>query len=145
MNLGKHKKFNKKLFEENDPKARETVINYMASLGFKFYPNHDPYGIDLLSDNGICIEVERRAKDWTAKYFDYPTVHIPTRKFKFFLLKKMWYVIVNNDYTRLGIFEGDKLEKYFHTVRTVRNKYIKKGEQFFFIPVDQFKWINLNN
>ena len=46
------KKFNNKLYEQNDNKARVSAKKYWNSIGIKVTDNPDKYGPDLLFDDG---------------------------------------------------------------------------------------------
>jgi len=50
------KKFNKKLFEQNDPKARKIAKEYFAKRGIKLEDHKNKYGPDLVAKCKLCLE-----------------------------------------------------------------------------------------
>ena len=80
------KPFNKKLYNDNDPRSREVILNYYHKrglLGLK--ENPDKYGIDLITDDGHWgIELERHGKWLGNKDYVYRDIHILSRKVHLF-------------------------------------------------------------
>ena len=141
--IGKHKAFNQIEFDRSDPKSRAVVKAYLKSFGLHYKDNPNECGIDLVGINtGDTIEIEHRWL-WKGSIWPYLTVHIPERKGKFLNIKNINYVVVNNDFTYIGICLYENLKKYIDKVIEVRNSAIKEGEYFYDIPVDCFEWINL--
>lgn len=135
----KTKKFCPKLLEENDTKYRDVVKAYLLSQGYKVKDNEDKYGQDL--EAYFYVEFEKRSC-WTEDKFPYDTVHIPFRKQKF-LFSNCMYFVLSADGKR-GMFCSNK-DILMSPVATISNKYVKKGELFYNVPLDKFEVVELPN
>lgn len=145
--IGKYKKFDKELFEQNDLKSRHVVKKFFFYKNIIVDDNKNKYGVDLISEDGnVQIEIERRPM-WKNEEFPYSKINIPERKAKFFKNEKVSYVIVSNDYSRLGIIQGKKLINYINkdNLEESSNKFINFGEMFYKIPKEEFKWFKIDN
>lgn len=100
--------------------------------------NPDKYGVDLfvrggLADRAIEVEVKRV---WTGATFPWNTVQLPERKHKYLLQGlPVEYWLLNNDLTSAIVIYGSSLSKYEPV--EVPNKYLRKGERFYQIPVNE--------
>ena len=113
--INKTKRFNKKLWKENDKKGKE----FATSILKKIYGNNikivegTEYGVDLkLFEDDILIktaEVEVRHSWGNDSKFPFNTVNIPYRKKKFFTNNICEYISINRLFTRcLLIKEKDE-------------------------------------
>jgi len=133
-----YKKFDQKLFNENDPKAREVVKGYFKNQRYLVSDNGQ-YDIDLLV--GVGVEIERRPL-WSGSNFPFATVNIPFRKEKFLKEARLKYFVVNNEYTYGLVIDGDEILKY--PVKENKNKFVPSGELFYSVPREKFKKIEFN-
>jgi len=144
---GIHKKFDKQLFDQNDPKSRSVVKEFFKKHNLLFKDNTDKYGIDLLSsDETVGIEIERRLV-WVGNSFPYDEINLPERKTKFFLKNiATFYVILSKDYSRMGMISGKVIKEYLtdDLLKENSNKFVNNGELFYKIPKNKFKWFNLD-
>ena len=110
------KPFNKKLYNDNDPRSREVILNYYHKrglLGLK--ENPDKYGIDLITDDGHWgIELERHGKWLGNKDYVYRDIHILSRKVHLFNNDKMnvVFVVLNNEYSKAAYLWKSIIQKY---------------------------------
>ena len=140
--IGKHKKFSKKLYSQNDPKSRKIVIEYFKKQGIILRNNENKYGVDLVSEDGKHqYEVEHRLI-WETEEFPYDEINVPERKAKFFVDKCVSYVILSRDYSQLGMINGKELAKHIkdENLKESSNKYIREGEYFYKVPKSAFQW-----
>ena len=140
--IGKLKPFSKSLHRSNDPKSRKVVKEYLKQRGIEVEDNKDKYGVDLVATDGsMKIEVEHRSV-WDTKIFPFDTVNIPERKGKFFKEKSVSYAISSKDYSRIGMIKGEELKKHLirENLYMNPNKYVKKGEYFYAVPLEAFQW-----
>lgn len=138
------KPFEQSLFDENDPKSREAVITYFASRGIFLFDNPDRYGVDLKNKDGsLSVEVERRPV-WDKDEFPFKEVNVPSRKAKFFNAGAA-YVIVSNDFSRIGVIRNSLILKYLNsdTLKESANRYVGSGELFYKIPKSEFTWTKI--
>ena len=145
--IGKYKKFDKELFNDNDPKCRKVVKDYLAKYNIFVNDNPNKYGVDLLSeDESVQLELERRT-GWIKEEFPFKEVNIPERKAKFFTNGKVSYVVISNDYSHIGIITPKKVQKYIDKkyLKESSNRFIQSGELFYKIPKSEFKWVKIDN
>lgn len=105
--------------------------------GFDCCINPNKYGIDIVTG---LFEVERRP-GWSGPVFPFDTIHIPTRKQKFFKTINIKYCILNAELTYLMIANSRDIIKC--QIMEVKNKYVKKAEMFYDVPVTFFKRVKL--
>lgn len=142
---GVYKRFDKKLFNQNDPKSRNVVKEYFKKHDVVLKDNDDKYGVDLISeDESVKFEIERRLV-WDKKDFPYDDINLPERKAKFFLENNVSYIIISKNYSHIGIILGCDIKKYLNDdcLKESRNKFVKSGELFYKLPKTEFKWIKL--
>jgi hypothetical protein len=143
---GEYKTFDKKLFQQNDPKSRDVVKTFLNKKGIEVKDNSNQYGIDLISINGnIKFEVERRLV-WNRYEFPFNEVNLLERKTKFFTESNTYYIIVSKDYTRIGIINNSDIKKYMTetNLKESKNKFVSHGEMFYKLPKEKFKWIDVD-
>lgn len=141
-----NKPFDQQLYNENDPKGREVVRNFIELRGYTVIDNPDEYHADLIAkkrDVEYLLEVERRDKEhWDVK-FQYKTVTIPKRKEKF-TDKEFAYIIVRYDGKEIGILSREKVKKYFTEEYVIyKNTKYQSNESFFDIPTNEFVFISI--
>lgn len=142
---GAYKQFDQKLFNQNDPKSRAVVKQYLSNNGIDVNDNANKYGVDLVSENGeVKIEVERRLV-WKNEKFPFNEINLPERKAKFFKENNVSYAIVSEDYKRIGLINGKNIQEYITdaNLKENPNKFVGAGEMFYKIPRDKFKWVTL--
>jgi len=141
--INKTKRFNKKLWKENDKEGKE----FATSILKKIYGNNIKivegveYGVDLkLFEDDTLIktaEVEVRHSWGNDSKFPFNTVNTPYRKKKFFTNNICEYVSINRLFTRcLLIKEKDILNS---PIEENKNKYVKSGEKFFKVDISKCK------
>lgn len=139
------KKFDKKLFEENDPPTRKIAIKYFEAQGFVVEENPKKLGLDLLlfdkQKNFVrYIEVERK-KVWKEDNFQYPDVQFLARKDKKILEainegKEVFYFMTNLNWTRAIIVSGKEVLN--SPIQTRYTKYNSK-EDVHNVPLTKVK------
>ena len=142
---GSYKKFDQKLFNDNDPKSREIVINFFKKYNIILKDNEDKYGVDLISEDGsMKFELERRLV-WNKTEFPFSDINLPERKAKFFLQNNVSYIIISNDYSHIGIIMGGDIKEYIKNtnLKESANKFVSRGEMFYKLPKHKFKWIKI--
>lgn len=136
------KDFSPELYADNDD-AKHLVIELLNRNSWQARVNPDPYGIDLIAVNGteeIVVEVEVKHR-WSGSEFPYSTVQIPARKKKFAELANSWFVVINAERTHCLVASGQALLNSKLVI--VPNKYVAEGEQFFSVPLSDFRLIAL--
>jgi hypothetical protein len=144
--MSNSKPFDQSLHDECDPKAREVVKRYYKSMGITMLDNEDKYGVDLISEDGSRqAEVERRLV-WRSGDFPFADINMPERKAKFFLNSNASYVVVSEDFTRVGGISNENLRKFIKedNLKANPNKYVGSGEMFYKLPRHLFTWITVS-
>lgn len=137
--IGRHKKFDKELFEENNHAAIARVLQHVNDLGLFASLNEDIYGPDIVVYSGFrkvsYVEVERK-RVWKGAEFPWITVQLPERKGKF--LKKrlpIEFWLLNESMDHVVIIPDFTLLK--ERLVEIRNVLVPDGELFYQVPVSE--------
>ena len=143
------KPFDRKLFHENDARARVAVIVYLHNQGLVAQDNDDQYGVDLLirrpDSPQIIYAVEVEVKHvWSGDTLPWSSVQLPARKLRYAqeTLVPVEYWILNRELTHAiviyekSLVDRDPIEVY--------NKYVSRGEFFYQIPLEETDLIGLS-
>jgi hypothetical protein len=167
------KKFSKKLFEQNDPKARKIAIEYFKKFNIRLEDHPNKYGPDLKAMCKFCFEagytldsceicgsedepwrerefvppfyVEVEVKRvWKGDEFPWATVQFPERKAKY---------IYQSDKPVIFFMLNAKCNRAFivegrHILKSklvpVHNMYMRGGDEFFFqVPINKGKFVDV--
>jgi len=141
--INRTKRFNKKLWKENDKKGKE----FATSILKKIYGNNIKivegveYGVDLkLFEDDTLIktaEVEVRHNWGNDSKFPFNTVNIPYRKKKFFTNNICEYISINRLFTRCLLIKEKDISS--SPIEENKNKYVKSGEKFFMVDISKCK------
>ena len=137
------KPFSQSLHDKYDKLGRFAVKWLFSSDIIEYVDNPDVYGVDLLGYNvyteDICRHVEVEVKaSWEEGPFPYKSVNIPFRKKKFFTEPtEVWFCMVRADGNALIAIDSTDLLWNAEIVE-VKNKYNKRGEPFYRVPIENF-------
>lgn len=135
------KKFDEKLFNENDVPSRQIAIEYFRRHDKVAVENPNKYAIDLIVDDQFYCEVEVK-KGWKGSYFPFKDLQIPGRKKKFTQSDKpVMFMIMNNEKTHALVALGEDVMNC--PTRMVSNKYVPDGELFYVVPFEKLTKIKL--
>ncbi len=143
---GIRKPFSKSLHAKNDPRSREIVKMFFASQRIILIDHPNKYDIDLLTEDGkLRVEVERRVV-WKEEKFPFPSIHVLERKKKFFEAGDTHYCIVSKNYDYLGFISSTTISKYMDSKYLIEipNKFVKRGEYAYDIPIDKFEFYSVD-
>lgn len=128
------KRFDRKLYDECDQRARECTTQYLESVGYQVEPHPDRYAQDLIATmDGYSHMVECEMKlVWEGIDFPYPTVQLPERKKKFFNPPTQFF-IWNALGTHAVSFWSSTVEQLEPV--EVPNRYVYSGEMFYQVPL----------
>ena len=145
----KSKQFDRALHDASDIPARDAVRRFYATLGVVLHDNPDPYGIDLITEDGkVLVEVERRMV-WDKPEFPFVEVNFLQRKVKFFTGHAegvlVDYAIVSNDFKKVGIIDRQSIVDIVIDTEPEEspNRYVNDSEFFYKIPRSAFKWFDV--
>jgi len=141
-----NKKFDPSLHNKYDDVGRTVVKNYFKSkLNIDAIDNSDIYGVDLIltKNNNVVgyAEVEVR-NNWDKDNFPFDTLNVPSRKKKL-LENEMptFFFSVNKILTRMFCCKAEIVLQC--PLVENKNKYVKDGEYFYKVPVNDLKLIIL--
>ena len=124
-------KFNKDAYDACDSKAKNSLRNYLDTLGIYTQINED-YGADIKSFEEVLHEVE--VKSTYIDKFKWGSVHIPARKRKLLKGKTIIFWVMNHDCTKALMIEGKHMkDEYLENVPNTRNP---EGELFYDNPIN---------
>jgi hypothetical protein len=131
----KRQAFDRNLYDDNDS-AKELVLEFLnATTEATWSVGEDPYGPDLENDETTeLVEVEVK-HNWKSGIADFPftTVQLPERKSKWKDLPISFWVL-RSDHQRAIIIPASALQEKY--LKEVSNKFVRKGEYFYQIPVE---------
>lgn len=146
--IGKHKKFDKKLYDSFDGSAKQAVCRYLLKRGHEVVIPEEDFGADLYhidkSNRQVHHEVEVSRCYWHGDTFVSRTTSIPERKIR--LLEKgykhllHWMLNVPLSMACVTNMNRYCLPKF---LQEVSNRYITRGEYFFKIPTELCRIIKL--
>lgn len=139
-----YKKFSKKLFNQNDPKARKLCKElFSKKFGVELVDNPDKYGPDLMHKDGKkFVECEIK-KVWSGDVFPYATVQFPERKWKYTRAGPVTFVMFNAECTSGLFVDGQDVIK--SPLKPVKNIYVSRGENFFQVPMSKVDFFSLQD
>ena len=144
-----NKKFDRELFNENDPQTRESAKKLLPPklkeiLKLNEEPvledNPEPYDIDLICPKyNLSVEVETK-HGWGSGKFQWGDMHIPRRKFIYTKIEgDVFFVIFNTDRTQAGIMTKDSVKK--ERVVNKFNRLSRLHEDYISVPVEEIIWV----
>ena len=143
--IGKSKPFSKRLHASNDPKSRAIVKKFFAERDITLVDHPNQFDIDLTTEDGkLRVEVEHRL-NWDEHDFPYTEVNVPERKAKFFQNGTTHYVILSENYKRLGFIGASKIQKFMkpECLKESSNRFMKEAEYFYKIPQTEFEFFDV--
>ena len=150
------KPFSKTMYDIADTSAKKQMINWIEDNHPSCSVNSDEnyfFDIAVKSDDGgkpFFYEVEVKygwKEEWPD---DWKELRIPHRKQR--LIDKwkkeypeslLTFVVFNNDCTKAWHVDGNVVAD--SEVKEASNRYVRKGEMFFHIPVDQAYVVDMTN
>ena len=137
------KKFSQQQFDQDDALAKRVVSKFLFKRWKVIPVNGDQYDVDLkcYRDGKVVsyVEVERR-HNWK-RDFEFPTVHVPGRKKKFFLLDKPSFIFsVRTDLKKALWTSGQNVLE--SPIVYLDNKECK-NEDFFDVSLEKWTLVDL--
>ena len=145
---GVRKTFSRDLHSRHDNPARAQAKSYWSQQGYVVVDNPNEKGVDLLlvdpDTNDVVGYVEVEVKNnWNNKTFQYGTLQLPERKGKYIEQygNKINYMVYSKDLTQAFIIGSLVLKR--SPLVEVSNKYVRKGEYFYQVPVNKCKLVQM--
>ena len=140
------KPFDRTLYTLADSKAKTTMSSWLIQQGHEITNTIEEYNCDLGSvkdgkQYNSEVEIKYSWKEaWPSTWDE---IRIPFRKNRLLNIDNLTFYILRADCQQAWAINSDIL-KNIATVKEVSNKYVKKGEKFFHIPVNYALLLNLN-
>lgn len=132
------KRFDKRLYDENDKKTKEWAKKILPK-GYEIRENDNKIKVDLIvsKDNVDIFYIEVECKSsWDESKFPYDNLNIPSRKKKYTELDKPTLFIVFNahgsDY--LCLWGSTLIES---PLEEVKNRFVSHNEMFYKVPLNK--------
>ena len=150
------KPFDRKLWKENDKKAKVTAVDFIESTGvakLKVPLDEQPerykagdFEAETKKGKTLLFEAERK-RVWveSGKWQGYPTIDFPGRKAA---SKADYFVMVNEHLDTLCFIPGDKVRKAPAEPKNTRNQYNgqkTEGELFLRVPLTDAVFFHKQN
>ena len=147
--LGVTKKFDRALYDKSDKPCKDAIIKYLVSKKHIITNVKEKYTCDIesISEDGTVCFSETEIKyawegEWPTHWID---VRIPYRKQK--LLdrkdKNLTFYVLRSDLKETWVIPDFTIKKYA-VIKEMPNRYVPKGEKFFFIPADKIHKVLLS-
>jgi hypothetical protein len=134
-------KFNQRLYDENDKRAKDALRKYLDSLGIYTFIQED-YKADIKGFREEHYEAEIKntwKEDWPVSW---RTIHIPARKKKYMDDgKTVIFWIFNYNCSQAWRIHGDHLTE--DHIENIPNKRYPEGEPFYNIPTRLGKLVEI--
>lgn len=145
---GKHKPFDKKLYEAFDGSAKQAVCRYLLRKGHEVIIPKEDYGADLYhidkAGRNVYHEVEVSRCYWSGDKFNSHETSIPERKIR--LVEKgypyLLHWLLNMQLSHAVVTNMNKYCKE-EFLREFSNQYIDRGEFFYKIPLKYCRIVTL--
>lgn len=135
--MNARKGFDRELFLKYDGLAKEATINFLQRDAREYTENRYKQDIIFKGDNGPLFAECEVKRVWRGFDFPYDSVQLPERKKKFFD-KPTLFFIWNEDCSRAATFWSSDVQTL--TPVEVSNRYIRKGEYFYQVPLDMVRF-----
>ena len=137
------KPFDRRLYEQNDGKAKKAVLSFLRLHADEAQENPDEYGVDILfCFGGQDWQAEVEIKHgWDGGDFPFDTIHLPQRKLRYIPRERVLYFILSSDLRRALIIPGEAAHR--SELVSVPNKYVESDELFCNIPVAAGRIVDL--
>ena len=145
------KKFNRKLYEEADAKAKKAMKPWLTKQGYHDIDFTETKGVDcscMKEDAPAYFELEIKYS-WRGNPYPYHDLRIPYRKKKYIdtWVKNgsngtLTFVVFNNDCTWGAFIDGDVVKN--SEVLTMDTRFTK-DEKFFHIDVEDIQQIDMGS
>lgn len=142
------KQFDKTSFKRNDPKSRRVISKYIKEiLGIDdVIENPDKYGIDLIVNGVVGVEVEHREKYWNSGKFPFPDVNIFGRRAKYINPFNSVYIVISIDWSTIGVLMNNYIGEYIIPTNLYNHATFNcEDDDVFKIPRSVFFWRDLSS
>ena len=139
------KRFDPNLYTLADTQAKDVISSWLIEKGHVITSTKENYDCDIVTEkDGSTYNSEVEIKfswkgDWPV---DWEEIRIPYRKKKLLDNSNLTFYILRADCKQAWEIPATILST-IATVKEVSNRYVRKGEKFFHIPVEHATLLNI--
>lgn len=139
------KRFDRALYTLADTKAKDIIGSWLIAQGHKITSTQEKYKCDIITEkDGVTHNSEVEIKfswkeDWPKSWAE---IRIPYRKKKLLNNINLTFYVLRADCKQAWQIPATILST-IATVKEASNRYVRKGEEFFHIPVEHATLLNM--
>ena len=145
VDTGAYKAFDRSLYIKADTKGKSVISSWLSKNGHSVTDITEKYSCDIVTEkDGVTHNSEVEIKfSWKGDWPDsWEEVRIPYRKNKLLTNTNLTFYVLRSDCKQAWAISADTLQN-IATVKEASNRYIRKGEKFFHIPVQHAHLLEL--
>tara|TARA_R110001583_G_scaffold132731_1_gene284688 strand:+ start:1499 stop:1930 length:432 start_codon:yes stop_codon:yes gene_type:complete len=143
--MSAHKAFDRNLYAKADTRGKDVLSSWLIKNGHNITTTKENYNCDIVTEkNGVTHNTEVEIKfSWKGNWPDsWDEIRIPYRKNRLLVEDNLTFYVLRSDCKQAWAITADTL-KNIATVKEASNKYIRKGEQFFHVPVQHAQLLDM--
>ena len=145
------RKFSKESYDQFDSMVKNIVIDFIEYNGGLITKAEEDYSFDIefsYNDMSYLAEVEAKPnyRFNDADSFPFETVSFTGRKLRLHNITPFWYIVVNYIDMVAIVCHSSKIyrDEYLEQLN-INTEHRKGGDEFYRVPKEECKFINLNN
>ena len=145
VDKGAHKAFDRNLYIKADSRGKDVISSWLTKQGHSITNTKETYSCDIVTEkNGITHNTEVEIKfSWKGDWPDsWDEIRIPFRKNRLLSKDNLTFYVLRSDCKQAWAISADTL-KNIATVKEASNRYIRKGEKFFHVPVQHAELLKI--
>ena len=145
VDKGAHKAFDRNLYIKADSRGKDVISSWLTKQGHSITKAKETYSCDIVTEkNGITHNTEVEIKfSWKGEWPNaWDEIRIPYRKEKLLSKDNLTFYVLRSDCKQAWAISADTI-KNVATVKEASNRYIRKGEKFFHIPVQHAQLLEM--
>ena len=140
-----YKAFDRNLYMKADTRGKDVISSWLTKNGHSIITTKENYSCDIVTEkNGITHNTEVEIKfSWKGDWPDsWDEIRIPYRKNRLLAEDNLTFYVLRSDCKQAWAITADTLRN-IATVKEASNKYIRKGEHFFHVPVQHAQLLDM--
>ena len=144
---GARKGFDRNLYNKADAKGKSTLLSWLTKNGHLVTSTKETYSCDIVTEkDGMTYNTEVEIKfSWKEEWPEsWKEIRIPFRKNKLLNRDNLTFYVLRADCKQAWQISAETL-KNIATVKEASNRYIRKGEKFFHVPVNHANLLDMSD
>ena len=142
---GAYKAFDRSLYNKADTRGKDVISSWLTEHGHSITNTKENYSCDIVTEkNGVTHNTEVEIKfSWKGEWPNaWDEIRIPYRKENLLSKDNLTFYVLRSDCKQAWAISADTI-KNVATVKEASNRYIRKGEKFFHIPVQHAQLLEM--